>query len=208
MRPLKPIDHAGSRSALASPSNPTPNARWSYLKLTLLITTLLFSNPGLTADFDTQEYTLKAVFLERFTRFIDWPDDKLTDEKTTPFVINIMGNPSFSALLKEIYQNQKIQGRSVIVQEFDNIENLQNTHLLFIANVSDSALKNILKQVKDTSILTVSDAEGFAEKGVMINFFMSSKQKIRFEINEQAFKESELYISYKLLSVAKIVGNE
>ncbi len=206
MHPLKLIDYAGSHSA-PSPT-PTPNARWPYLKLTLLITTLLFSSPGLTADFDTREYTLKAVFLERFTRFIDWPNNNSADETTTPFVIGIIGNPDFSALLKEIYQNQKIQGKNVIVKELDNLEALQNIHLLFIANISDSALKNVLKQTQNSSILTVSDTEGFAERGVMINFFMSRKQKIRFEINERAIKQSDLYISYKLLSVAKIVGGE
>ncbi|VAW89265.1 hypothetical protein MNBD_GAMMA17-1222 [hydrothermal vent metagenome] len=204
MHPLTLIDYAGSHST--SPPTPSPNARWPYLKLTLLIITLLFSSPALTTGFDTREYTLKAVFLERFTRFIDWPNDKSAGEKTTPFVIGIMGNPDFSALLREIYQNQKIQGKNVIVKDLDNVEMLQNTHLLFIANVSDSALKNVLKQTQNTSILTISDTEGFAERGIMINFFMSRKQKIRFEINEQAIKQSDLYISYKLLSVAKIVG--
>ncbi len=206
MHSLKLIDCAGSHGT--SPPNRTPNARWPYLKLTLLITALLFSSPGLTTDFDTREYTLKAVFLERFTRFIDWPNDQSAGEKATPFVIGIMGNPDFSALLKKIYQNQKIQGKNVIVKDLDNLETLQSTHLLFIANISDSTLENVLKQTQNTSILTVSDAEGFAERGVMINFFMSRKQKIRFEINEQAIKQSDLYISYKLLSVAKIVGGE
>ncbi|MCF6323172.1 MAG: YfiR family protein [Gammaproteobacteria bacterium] len=203
---MKLIDYAGSDST--SPSNPTPDARWPYLKLTLLIITLLFSSPGFTTGFDTREYTLKAVFLERFTRFIDWPNDKSADEKATSFVIGIIGNPDFSALLREIYQNQKIQGKNVIVKDLDNLESLQNTHLLFIADISDSLLENVLKQAQHTSILTVSDSEGFAERGVMINFFMSRKKKIRFEINEQAIKHSDLYISYKLLSIAKIVGGE
>ena len=203
MRPLKLIDYAGSDCT--SLPNSTPDTRWPYLKLTLLITTLLFSSPGLTTDFDTREYTLKAVFLERFTRFIDWPDDKSTDEKATSFVIGIIGSPDFSALLRDIYQIQKIQGKNVIVKDLDNLETLQNIHLIFIANISDSALKDLLKQTHNRSILTVSDTEGFAERGVMINFFMSRKQKMRFEINEQAIKHSDLYISYKLLSIAKIV---
>ncbi len=204
MRPLKLIDYTGSDST--SSSNPTLNARWPYLKLTLLITTLLFSSPGLTTDFDTRKYTLKAVFLERFTRFIDWPNEKSADEKATPFVIGIIGNPDFSTLLRGIYQNQQIRGKNVIVNDLDNLETLQNTHLLFISNISDNLLENVLEQAQNTSILTVSDTKGFAEKGVMINFFMSRKQKMRFEINEQAVKHSDLYISYKLLSIAKIVG--
>ena len=204
MRPLKLIDHAGSHST--SPPSHTQNVRWPSLKLTLLITTLLFSSPAFTTNFDTREYTLKAVFLERFTRFIDRPNDKTAGEKTTPFVIGIIGKPDFSALLREIYQDQKIQGRRVIVKDLNHLETLQNTHLLFIANISDSKLKKVLGKVQNTSILTISDAEGFAERGVMINFFMSRKKKIRFEINQQAIKQSNLYISYKLLSFAKIVG--
>ncbi len=159
-------------------------------------------------SFDLREYSLKAVFLERFTRFIDWPEEQSPENNITPFVISIIGNPPFAKLLRDIYQTQKIQGRKVIIQEIHSGDKINNPHLLYISHVSNNELADIIEQTRHSPILTISDTDGFAEQGVMINFFMSRKQKIRFEINELAIKESELHISYKLLSVAKIVETE
>jgi len=171
----------------------------------LLLGAMLLSSVSYAADFDIREYSLKAVFLERFTRFIDWPAEGLPENQIGPFVISIIGNPQLADLLRDIYQTQKIQGKKVIVQNLENIDDVKNAHLLFISRTSGKKLKEILKQATKSPVLTVSDSDGYAEQGVMINFFMSKNQKIRFEINELAIKESELYISYKLLSVAKIV---
>jgi len=206
MRPLKFIDY-DANTHVSSPITSTPVVKL-YSKLILLIAALLLSNASYADNFDVREYTLKAVFLERFTRFIDWPEDTSQENSPESFIINVIGNPEFSALLRNIYQTQQIQGKRVTIQDINNPSEIQAPHLLFISDTSDETLTSILKQTQNTPTLTVSDTEGFAEKGVMINFFMSRKQKIRFEINELAFKESELYISYKLLSVAKIVGGE
>jgi hypothetical protein len=206
MRPLKFIDYDANNNVSSRP--PIATMARLYPKLILLIATLLLSNASYAANFDVREYTLKAVFLERFTRFIDWPEDTSQNNSPESFIINVMGNPEFSALLRNIYQTQEIQGKKVSIQDINNPDEIQKPHLLFISHTSDETLNSILELTRDTPTLTISDTEGFAEKGVMINFFMSRNKKIRFEINELAFKESELYISYKLLSVAKIVGEE
>ncbi len=151
------------------------------------------------ADFDLREYSLKAVFLERFTRFIDWPEEQSPENNLKPFVISIIGNPPFADLLRNIYQTQKIQGKKVVIQEIHSGDEINNPHLLYISQVSNNELARILEHTRHSPILTISDTDGFAEQGVMINFFMSNKQKIRFEINERAIKESELHISYKLI---------
>ncbi|MCX5637000.1 MAG: YfiR family protein, partial [Planctomycetota bacterium] len=53
-------------------------------------------------------------------------------------------------------------------------------------------------------VLTISEMEGFIEKGGMINF-ITEESKVRFEINDSAAKKSGLQISSKLLSLAKKV---
>ena len=49
--------------------------------------------------------------------------------------------------------------------------------------------------------------EGFAERGVLINFFVAEKQ-VRFEINDAAAQSSGLEFSSKLLRVARLVGTD
>jgi len=159
-------------------------------------------------EFDIKEYSLKAVFLERFTRFIEWPDKNSPDNLLKPFVIGVIDKPKLTALLKKIYQSQKIQNKSVIVRDINDLDELSSAHVIFISQGSDTRLKEITNRTKKTPILTISDTDGYADQGVMINFFVSNDQKVRFEINELAIKQSKLYISYKLLSVARIVGKD
>jgi hypothetical protein len=56
-------------------------------------------------------------------------------------------------------------------------------------------------------VLTVSDTTGFAEQGVLINFYVSQK-RLHFEINEPAFRKAPLSVSTRLLEIAKIVMPE
>lgn len=160
---------------------------------------------GFADNFDLREYSLKAVFIERFTRFIDWPADKLANNPLNPFVICIADNPPFFELLKDIYQTQQIQKRKVIVYNLDDVKTIKSCHLLYVSEQQNDGLSEILKQIEKQPVLTIADTSGYAHQGVMINFFMSRDNKIRFEINEHAIKDSGLYVSYKLLSVAKIV---
>jgi hypothetical protein len=59
--------------------------------------------------------------------------------------------------------------------------------------------------LKERSILTVSDTEGAAQRGVMIRL-VTEKNKIRLRINLQAAKAANLTISSKLLRPAEIVA--
>jgi hypothetical protein len=43
----------------------------------------------------TDEYLLKAGFLERFTRFIEWPGETNIADNTKPFVISVIGENPF-----------------------------------------------------------------------------------------------------------------
>jgi hypothetical protein len=77
--------------------------------------------------------------------------------------------------------------------------------MLFIASSAAEILSEILSNTRDKPILTVSDTNGFAAKGVLINFFLAG-DKIKFEINEKAVHESGLVMSYRLLNLARIVN--
>jgi hypothetical protein len=152
----------------------------------------------------TEEYTIKAVFLERFTRFIEWPGESEINDTTKPFVISVIGKNPFGNILEETYSAQKILNKNVEIRYISKIDQIEKTNILFISKSKDKELSKILSYTKGKPILTVGDTKGFAKKGVMINFYLSSG-KLRFEINETAVKESGLSMSYLLLQVALIV---
>ena len=153
----------------------------------------------------TSEYTIKAAFLERFTRFVEWPEESAVSDTTESFVLGIIGENPFGSILEQLYATQKIKNKEVEIQSLSNLDEISGCHLLFISKSKGKELSKILSLTKDKPILTISDANGFAENGVLINLYLA-ENKIRFEINETAVKVFGLTISYLLLNTAKIVN--
>jgi hypothetical protein len=159
----------------------------------------------LSAVTQQSEYTIKAVFLEHFTRFIEWPESVEIADDSFPFYVAVIGENPFGSILDQIYSEQKIKNRRVEIHYFSTPDEITDCHILFISGSNKEILTEILSYTKDKPILTVSDTKGFAESGVLINFYLAGN-KIKFEINERAVHESGLVMSYRLLSLARIVN--
>ena len=150
------------------------------------------------------EYQIKAVFLEQFTRFIEWPKQSGTPDAIQPFTIAVIGQNPFDTLLEDIYIHRKIQDRAVNIQYFSSPDEIKDCHILFISKTNKQQLSEILSYTQNKPILTIGDTEGFAQQGVLINFYLT-EDNVKFEINEKGFHQSGLNVSYILLNLAKIV---
>ncbi|MBN1779745.1 YfiR family protein [bacterium] len=151
------------------------------------------------------EYLLKAVFLEKFTRFIEWPEYAGFNSPGEPFIIGILGRNPFNVDLESVYANQKIKNRKVSILHLSGIDEMEKCHLVFISSSEKNRINRIIDEVRDKPVLTVSDEGFFSGKGVIINLFLSDN-KIRFEIDEEAIYHAGLRISYLLLKEAVIVN--
>ncbi len=80
--------------------------KFSSVKLVIFSVILYLLVPQLlNAQYSKEE--LKAVYLEKFTLFIEWPADFAFADSTQPFIIGVFKDKSFSTILKEIYKNRK-----------------------------------------------------------------------------------------------------
>ncbi|HCL00743.1 MAG TPA: DUF4154 domain-containing protein [Candidatus Marinimicrobia bacterium] len=165
---------------------------------------ILFLVPVITLS-QLEEYVIKAVFLERFTRFIEWPDSIAMPDTSKPFVIGIVGKNPFGATLNDLYSTQKIKNKPVQIRRIDNLNQINNCHLLFISKISKNKLNQILSITRYSPILTIGDSENYAKYGVLINFYVVD-DKVRFEINETAVRSSGLKFSYLLFKAAVIIN--
>ena len=159
----------------------------------------------LSAVAQQSEYTIKAVFLEHFTRFIEWPESIEIADPSYPFYVAVIGENPFGSILDQIYSEQKIKNRRVEIMYLSTPDEITDCQILFISSSNKEILSEILSRTRNKPILTVSDTNGFAENGVLINFYLTGS-KIKFEINERAVHESGLVMSYRLLSLARIVN--
>jgi hypothetical protein len=138
------------------------------------------------------EYHVKAVFLFNFAQFVDWPSDAFPDPQT-PLVIGILGDDPFGGFLDQTVGDEHLGGRPFQVRRYRSVDEIKTCHILFISRPEG-----------DRPILTVSDADGFAERGGMIRF-VTDRNRIRLQINLEAVKAAHVTISSKLLRVAEII---
>lgn len=179
----------------------------------------LTAAPQAWADAPTNtEYTVKAVVVYNFLKFVDWPKEKMGDADQ-PLIIGIIGTDVFHNAFDAIRQ-KTVDNRQVVVKHFKGvdqvekagekepgrphpqIEAIRKSHLLFLCPSERPHIREILRSVGGHHVLTVADTEGFLEAGGIINLLLVD-EKVAFEINVTAAKQAGLQIRSKLLRLAK-----
>jgi hypothetical protein len=158
---------------------------------------------GLAADTPTEDQ-VQAVFLYNFSRFVEWPAQTFATPDD-PFVIGILGSDPFGARLDEAVRNEQVNGHPLTVRRFHNLAEVDNCQILFVDRSESARIGQILALLDHRSTLTVSQADGAAQRGVMIQF-ATENSRIRLRINVESARASGLTISSKLLRPAEIVG--
>ena len=151
------------------------------------------------------EYDVKAAFLLNFVRFVDW-SDRMRGDTDKELILGIAGEDRFGNALNLI-RGAKVKNRTLVIKNVVDSNSLINCDILFISSSEKDRLPTLMAALKDLPILTVSEIEGFAQRGGIINFIIVEK-KIRFEINPDAAKQVGIHISSQLLQLARIVTDE
>jgi uncharacterized protein DUF4154 len=147
----------------------------------------------------SREYKIKAEFLQRFTRFIEWPE-----VGNAHFRICVIGANPFGTYLRDSAHDIRILGKSVQVVNLSETSAVLGCDLLYIDKSQASNLSGIITLTAGKPILTIADTDGFAKEGVLINFY-NAGAFIRFEINQTAAQNSGLRFSSRLLKLARLI---
>jgi hypothetical protein len=148
------------------------------------------------------EYQVKAACIYNFTKFVEWPPEAFPPERSSPFVIGVIGDDPFNGELERAVQNKDVGGRAFIVRHLRKPDEARSCHILFVSRSERKALGDILAAVSSLPILTVSETERFVQSGGIINFLIE-QNKVRFEINADAAKKAGLKVSSKLLNLGR-----
>ncbi|HEV8263470.1 MAG TPA: YfiR family protein [Gemmatimonadales bacterium] len=176
----------------------------AFLRRALPLVALLVAARGSTAQaVRASEYQVKAVFLFNFAQFVDWPAEAFP-ASDTPLVICVLGNDPFGAALDQTVRDERRGGRAFQVRRYQSVDEIKTCHILFISRSEGDRPQAILAGLKNRPILTVSDADGFAERGGMIRF-VTDRNRIRLQLNLAATEAAHLTISSKLLRVAEVI---
>lgn len=194
---MSPVDESldgrrvPKRSALAALGPPA-------LALALLAST---ASIGQQQAFPPEQ--VEAELVERFTRFVDWPQGHLADPDA-PFVLGLAGHNGVGPALERLARSRGFKDRKVEIRRLNGPEGVEGCHAVWITSAAGAQLGAFLARTSGKPILTLGDTEGFAERGVLINLRRGAT-RIGFEINLDEAKKSGLKFSSRLLELGKIV---
>jgi hypothetical protein len=165
--------------------------------------TVAAGTPALSAP--ASEYQVKAVFLFNFSQFVSWPPEAFS-QPDAPLVIAVLGRDRFGADLDAAVSGERAGNRPLIVRRYHNVSEITDCQILFIDRSEAAKLQEIAAALRGRRILTVSDADDAAIRGIVVQF-VTDNNRIRLRINVSAARADGLTISSKLLRPAQIVDS-
>ena len=175
-----------------------------FVAAAVLVLLLPIGSHAQTAIVD--EYQVKAAFLLNFTRFVTWPSRPPSDT-ATPFTVCVAGTDPFGSVLDDVFEDHTVGSRPVSIRRQPLDASVHACQMLFVADIQEPHVRELLDRVDRQSVLTVGEGEDFATLGGIIGLTLQAN-RIRFSINRQQAERAQLTIRATLLNLATIVQSK
>jgi hypothetical protein len=136
---------------------------------------------------------LQALYVQRLVKYVSWPESVRPD-KNKPFIIAATDIKK----LRPYFSQKNDATRFKLVQW-----PAEEAHVLVINGAPNREVAAILKRTADLPLLTIGQSQANLRSGVMINFYMS-QGKLKLQINPTAAGQAGLFISSRLMKIARI----
>jgi hypothetical protein len=176
--------------------------KYSILRIALTTIPLLFLfNLQVNAQYN--ENIIKAAYIERITRFIEWPvkDSNLSHDS---FVIGVYGETDFYNTLTDVFKEKPIKAHNVAVILIKNPEQINTCNLCYISEKAKPLISKFVDAANSSGVLLISGTTDFCKEGVHINFYLED-EKLKFEINEKSINSAGFKVSYLLMKNTRII---
>jgi hypothetical protein len=145
-----------------------------------------------------EEDALKAAFLNYFFQLIRWPEDP----ELSPLRFCTAGESHVTSLLKELVVLSGYERLTVHFSLISNPKEARDCDYVFIDSGDSDFSLPVITTTRGLGILTVSDVDGFANAGGVIELKREGT-RVAVRINMDALSTQGLQASSKLLSVAE-----
>jgi hypothetical protein len=155
---------------------------------------------------------VKAAFLANFTKFTEWPTDVLP--AGAPLTVCVMGDEEVADALDRLVKSRPGQGRELKAVRLNvNIlsrpedSTLRSCQMLYVSGLDTKMWAVLLNAIEGAPVFSVSDSEGFAERGGLAALYVELK-RMRFAINIDTVRRSGLHLSSGFLDLARIIKDD
>lgn len=164
------------------------------------LTCVLLISHILSTQAQDIDYGIHANIIYRFTKYIDWPENK----KTGAFVIGIVGESPLRRCLKTFVVNKTVGSQKIIIKTYSSSAEEFDCHILFVCEDESASFKKILTRTTGDPVLLVSEDEGLANKGSCVNFVIVD-DRLKLEFNKTQIAQRHLNIATELLDLGRIL---
>ena len=146
---------------------------------------------------------MKAAYIERITRFIEWPEIE-TIKDTTVFTIGIVGDNDFYSVLKSSLLDKSVKGKKVEIIYFVKAVKIEVCDICYISGINETELEILIIEANRNGVFLMTEKKGFGDKGVHLNFYLEDN-KLKFEINRSSIESGRFKVSSLLMKSARIL---
>jgi hypothetical protein len=141
-----------------------------------------------------QEAKFKALFLYKFTEYIEWPTG------SDNLVVGVVGNSDVLEELKKFTAAKQ----NIEVINVSSASQAGSCNIVFLPKGENKQFDAMVSSIGKSSILLVSDNKDLVKKGADIGFFLESN-KLRFLINKSNIESKKMLPSSKLLELGTTI---
>ncbi len=164
---------------------------------------LALSAQAAAQDLRLAEQDIKAGMLYNFLRYTDWNQPSARDQ---PVVVCLYGADPFGGRLQRM-EGRTVNQRRIDVRSARTYADINSCALVYLGSDQRSQWPQLRAHLAGRSILTVSEFDGFARSGGMIEFARQNN-RVAVRINVAAVETAHLSVQDRLLRLASVVGSE
>lgn len=165
-------------------------------KIFIIVFFVLIGLNSFNANAQRPMHEIHSMLIFNFIKYIEWPDNT----KSGDFVIVVYGDDDVYDQLSKLYGQRKIKGQNAEIVNVSDVSEINNAHIIYLSSNKSRDFEAILEQYDTKPTLIVTDKSGLGEKGSSINF-KEVGGKLKFEINEATFNNSNLKVSSQLVNM-------
>ena len=132
-----------------------------------------------------------------FTKLIEWP----ASYREGSFVVGVVGDSPLYNELMTMSKTKKVANQSLMIKRFQTPEEITKCHIVYISKEESDEIDSVVKKIKSSSTLIITEKQGLVDKGAGINFIVKDNRQ-KFELNKGNVEKYKLKVSSNLEALA------
>jgi hypothetical protein len=194
--------HAADLARRVGPTAAPParDRRWRASACAAVIGAIILLLHSLTAAQEISPLRLKAAFIWNFAKFTDWPGGAI--RAGDPFTMCVVGNAVLADALEVYVRGRVLGNRKVVVTHAKAAEQPPGACQVLFVSGGAKQVSQILSAIRDSPVLSISDIDGAAEMGAIVQFLYVGSQ-LNFSVQRDSATRAKLQISSQVLQLSK-----